>query len=390
MTNWNGDKFDVVYEAGLTVTTHASLDSDEVSHLPKGTAVQVFEEDPTPTSGDGSVRARIKAGSISGWITIRNAKRDYLLPQDDEEEDDNSGWGNNSWGSNSWGSGDWHKKEDRKPKGPELPHSDVLQNKIDQLNATAFKGNEIDAQASTALQALGEQAALLYLNDLEEKGEKITHASNYLKAALRKIGLDPKNPDPATLTGTHPKLVAIMNMIGNVTGDKTAMMQWQGGGGGGGKKREGDWECTKCGSNVFAHKLECFKCGTMRDFSAASEPQTQMQRPQDDGTCDPQWDLVSMMIEKFPSRAAYGEDEVRMGIEQKIISMMFISARVEAGVLGQVARTFQAAGGVVKIARPEHQCYADINKWSTVAFMRMPLQDPDKIQEKEQRRGKPY
>lgn len=40
-----------------------------------------------------------------------------------------------------------------------------------------------------------------------------------------------------------------------------------GGGKGGGfgvstEVRPGDWECPKCGMNVFASKFQCFKCGT--------------------------------------------------------------------------------------------------------------------------------
>eukprot|EP00440_Ansanella_granifera_P072752 gb/GFBE01078952.1/.p1 GENE.gb/GFBE01078952.1/~~gb/GFBE01078952.1/.p1 ORF type:complete len:161 (+),score=40.14 gb/GFBE01078952.1/:1-483(+) len=38
-----------------------------------------------------------------------------------------------------------------------------------------------------------------------------------------------------------------------------------GGGGGGGNSRPGDWECPKCGANVFASKDECFKCGTAKE-----------------------------------------------------------------------------------------------------------------------------
>mmetsp|Transcript_162270 Transcript_162270/g.299248 ORF Transcript_162270/g.299248 Transcript_162270/m.299248 type:complete len:133 (+) Transcript_162270:86-484(+) len=36
------------------------------------------------------------------------------------------------------------------------------------------------------------------------------------------------------------------------------------GGKGGGKneKRPGDWECPSCGTNNFARRTECFKCGT--------------------------------------------------------------------------------------------------------------------------------
>eukprot|EP00440_Ansanella_granifera_P004880 gb/GFBE01005293.1/.p1 GENE.gb/GFBE01005293.1/~~gb/GFBE01005293.1/.p1 ORF type:complete len:156 (+),score=37.66 gb/GFBE01005293.1/:1-468(+) len=37
-----------------------------------------------------------------------------------------------------------------------------------------------------------------------------------------------------------------------------------GGGGGGGNSRPGDWECPKCGANVFGSKDECFKCGTAK------------------------------------------------------------------------------------------------------------------------------
>mmetsp|Transcript_29639 Transcript_29639/g.53092 ORF Transcript_29639/g.53092 Transcript_29639/m.53092 type:complete len:171 (+) Transcript_29639:84-596(+) len=36
-------------------------------------------------------------------------------------------------------------------------------------------------------------------------------------------------------------------------------------GGGKGDTRPGDWECSKCGANVFASKDECFKCGTSKD-----------------------------------------------------------------------------------------------------------------------------
>lgn len=28
--------------------------------------------------------------------------------------------------------------------------------------------------------------------------------------------------------------------------------------------KRGDWQCTSCGTNVFARKTECFKCGAPR------------------------------------------------------------------------------------------------------------------------------
>ena len=34
-----------------------------------------------------------------------------------------------------------------------------------------------------------------------------------------------------------------------------------GGGKGGGERRDGDWDCPKCGKMVFASKDECFSCG---------------------------------------------------------------------------------------------------------------------------------
>ncbi|CAE8585887.1 unnamed protein product [Polarella glacialis] len=36
-------------------------------------------------------------------------------------------------------------------------------------------------------------------------------------------------------------------------------------GGGGGDVRPGDWACGKCGANIFASKVECFKCGTPKE-----------------------------------------------------------------------------------------------------------------------------
>ena len=30
------------------------------------------------------------------------------------------------------------------------------------------------------------------------------------------------------------------------------------------ERRKGDWECGKCGANVFANKSKCFKCRTHR------------------------------------------------------------------------------------------------------------------------------
>merc|ERR1712139_634682 len=74
------------------------------------------------------------------------------------------------------------------------------------------------------------------------------------------------------------------------------------------------------------------------------------------------------MIIRYPARAVYGEDEIRMAVEQKKISMCFITERVETGPLGELGKTYRAAGGVVEVARPGNRCYEEINKWSGVAF----------------------
>eukprot|EP00438_Fugacium_kawagutii_P036081 Skav218062 [mRNA] locus=scaffold1832:38382:38729:+ [translate_table: standard] len=38
--------------------------------------------------------------------------------------------------------------------------------------------------------------------------------------------------------------------------------------GGGKEPRPGDWKCPSCGSNNFARRTECFKCGTKKPAEA--------------------------------------------------------------------------------------------------------------------------
>lgn len=42
------------------------------------------------------------------------------------------------------------------------------------------------------------------------------------------------------------------------------------GGGKGGEKRDGDWNCPKCGDHQFASRSECRKCGTSKPSGSAS------------------------------------------------------------------------------------------------------------------------
>eukprot|EP00929_Paragymnodinium_shiwhaense_P028835 TRINITY_DN16643_c1_g1_i1.p2 TRINITY_DN16643_c1_g1~~TRINITY_DN16643_c1_g1_i1.p2 ORF type:complete len:159 (+),score=38.24 TRINITY_DN16643_c1_g1_i1:137-613(+) len=37
-----------------------------------------------------------------------------------------------------------------------------------------------------------------------------------------------------------------------------------GGGAGGQERRDGDWDCPKCGAMIFASKSSCFKCGHVK------------------------------------------------------------------------------------------------------------------------------
>ncbi|CAK9067264.1 unnamed protein product [Durusdinium trenchii] len=49
-------------------------------------------------------------------------------------------------------------------------------------------------------------------------------------------------------------------MMGGEKGEKGD----KGGKGGGKEPRPGDWKCPSCGSNNFARRTECFKCGTKK------------------------------------------------------------------------------------------------------------------------------
>lgn len=391
--SWRGE---VVYDGGLPVNSNISRESSEIAKLPKGTEVQIVEEMPNPIDGDGRVRARIQCGPIKGWITVRCSSFEYVLPDEDEDVPggesggwQGSGWQGNGWQASGWQGGGWSGGSGKKPN--------ALQQRIDRMNTSKFKGNEIDQQAASSLQAIGEQAASLYLDDLDQKGDAVTHPSNYLKAAMRKIGLDPKNPNPSDLTGTHPKLAQKLQWVARNAG---------------GTKREGDWACPTCGANVFAYKMECFRCGTDRpaDVQAGTglEPIAagnmadagtfkSFHKPKADPTLDGHWDVVARLWATYPTRAAYGEDEIRMAIDQKLISVIFLSERVEDGVLGTLATDWVGTtrGGVVRVVRPGNRCYDEVDKWSAVAQLRRPIEDESTAygkmdEEKEPRQERPY
>lgn len=359
MANWykwddqkkpKGEKYNIVKADGLPVTSEARPDSCEIARLPRGTEVMVMEEAPKPIDADGKVRARIQCGPIKGWLTLRTAKQEFALPDDDDDsdDDDQGGGGKGSWGND----GDWGGYS----KKPTLKLKKV-QARIAQLNKTVFTENPIDWQCSHAIEAVGEQAAMLYLVDLEAKAEQVTQPSNYLKSALRKIGIDPKNPDSSTMTGTHPKLVKEWGWNAGSTG---------------GQKREGDWECKTCGANVFAHKLDCFRCGAPRTDMGSNSQKTKT-----DESIDEVWDTTKQLLEKYPHRAAYGEDEIRQASEMRIISQVFISERVEEGVIGGLVKAWmeQMKGrGVMRVVRRGNRCYDEINKWSAVAQIRQGLE----------------
>jgi len=51
-------------------------------------------------------------------------------------------------------------------------------------------------------------------------------------------------------------------MGGGYGGGMSGGMGGMGGGGGMSDVRPGDWTCPGCGANVFASKMNCFRCQT--------------------------------------------------------------------------------------------------------------------------------
>jgi len=73
-----------------------------------------------------------------------------------------------------------------------------------------------------------------------------------LREELRDMGV---NVDDTALSWRGP---------GGLEGSVGGGFNSRGGGGAGIERRDGDWDCPKCGAMVFASKDQCFKCGAER------------------------------------------------------------------------------------------------------------------------------
>ncbi|CAE8696501.1 unnamed protein product, partial [Polarella glacialis] len=76
---------------------------------------------------------------------------------------------------------------------------------------------------------------------------------------------DPRRTAPASIASADDTKAAWANWNPSSTEAKSSGWNDRGSGGGGGDVRPGDWACGKCGANIFASKVECFKCGTPKE-----------------------------------------------------------------------------------------------------------------------------
>lgn len=112
---------------------------------------------------------------------------------------------------------------------------------------------QAESDAATALDAVAPWAGRQYDSQLKEKHQLCLKSTVKFVRKLKKTWLSAIGKGRIKKKPTGGKLTQV---------------------------REGDWVCASCGSNVFATKSECFKCGAPRDGAAPAAERTTAPMPQ--------------------------------------------------------------------------------------------------------------